>query len=369
MTMMDISVFEEKEATQSHTFISFSQGTPYTVLGWKTYKEFNKRMNDILFKIKEEFDVDIYLQEYEDIHIERSFYWIFSFETNENDKLSNINIVLKKSIHDVMDCFFKKEESDSYSFNNSDECFKEYMYPELANYYCHMVITYKIYLKPTHPPKEKSYRKEFLDTSRINKLTKVSEFKEIIMDYMKIKDHSEHYEYLSADDGFFSSKYEVNKTLREEFLPIIEYIKYKEIPNDSYIQLGTKKYDYDAKIFNDENCNILELTSAVPDHDHHYLSIRKRVTADGFLPVKNMHDLKKEFDMFPDKIVAAINKKHKRGYEDKRTLIINMPMEYTYQNEEYIIDEILKEVKERVVQGKGNFIQILLKDKKIITLF
>jgi hypothetical protein len=82
-----------------------------------------------------------------------------------------------------------------------------------------------------------------------------------------------------------------------------------------------------------------------------------------------MHDLKKEFDMFPDKIVRAINLKHEKEYGDERVLIVNMPMEYTYQNEGYIIDEILKEVKERVVRGKGSFVEIVLNDKKIIRLF
>ncbi|HHJ4582717.1 TPA: hypothetical protein ACQJXY_005162 [Citrobacter freundii] len=366
--MIDINSFEKMEGTQSHTFINFSQGVPYTTLGWSSYKKFNKKMNDILLKVKDEFDVDVYLQEYEDINIAENFYWIYSFSVNEKDILININSFIKSNINDVMNCFFIKEDDELYSFNNHDENFKNYMHPFLAIYYCHMVFTYDMYIEPTHPPREKSYSKATFDISKVSAIMKLSEFKKTINDYISITSHSEHYEYMYADDGFFSSKYEGNKTLREECLPIIKYVEYKNIPKDLYIQLGIKKDNFDAKIFNDKFAIILEITSAVPDHDHHYLSIRKRVTPEGYLPVKNMHDLKKEFDMFPDKIVRAINLKHEKEYGDERVLIVNMPMEYTYQNEGYIIDEILKEVKERVVRGKGSFVEIVLNDKKIIRL-
>ncbi|RUR93707.1 hypothetical protein [Pectobacterium polaris] len=40
-----------------------------------------------------------------------------------------------------------------------------------------------------------------------------------------------------------------------------------------------------------------------------------------------------------------------------------------YQNEGYIIGEILKEVKEKVIRGKGDFFEILLNDKKIMKIF
>ncbi|MCI4236525.1 hypothetical protein [Dickeya dianthicola] len=367
--MIDINSFEEMERTQSHTFINFSQGVPYTILGWSSYKNFNNKMNNILLEVKGEFDIDVYLQEYEDINIADNFYWIYSFSVNEKDILVNVNSFIKNKINDVMNCFFVKEDDELYSFNNHDENFKERMHPFLANYYCHMVFTYDTYIKPTHPPREKSYSKDTFDISKVSAVMKLSEFKKIINDYMNATNHSEHHEYMYADDGFFSSKYEGNKTLREECLPILKYVKYKNIPEDLYIQLGVKKDNFDAKIFNDKCTIILEITSAVPDHDHHYLSIRKSVTFDGYFPVKNMHDLKKEFDMFPEKIVKAINSKHEKEYGDERTLMVNMPMEYTYQNEGYIIGEILKEVKEKVIRGKGGFFEILLNDKKIMKLF
>lgn len=103
--MIDINSFEKMEGTQSHTFINFSQGVPYTTLGWSSYKKFNKKMNDILLKVKDEFDVDVYLQEYEDINIAENFYWIYSFSVNEKDILININSFIKSNINDVMNCF------------------------------------------------------------------------------------------------------------------------------------------------------------------------------------------------------------------------------------------------------------------------
>ncbi|MBI6504027.1 hypothetical protein JEO93_07350 [Proteus mirabilis] len=366
---MDINFFEEIEKTQSHTFINFCQGIPFTILGWEKYRGFNDKMNGILLSIKNNFDIDVYLQEYEDINIDRNFYWIYSFSTEDNNKLLDINSFLKENIDCVMNYYFQKDESGLYSFNNHDSFFKEYMHPELAGYYVHMVVSYDTYIKPIHPPREKSYQKKLFDLSKISDVIKISEFKKIIMDYMSSTDPLEHHEFMFADDGFFSSKYEGNKTLREEFLPIIKFIKYYKIPENLDIQLGTKKYNFDAKIFHDKNSIILELTSALPDHDHFYLSLRKGVSPDGYFPVKNMHDLKKEFDMFPEKIVTAINDKHAKKYKDKRILIVNMPMEYTYQNEDYIINEIVKEVKAKVTQGKGNFIAIILNDKKMIELF
>ncbi|MGK2888671.1 MAG: hypothetical protein ACSLEN_04845 [Candidatus Malihini olakiniferum] len=57
--------------------------------------------------------------------------------------------------------------------------------------------------------------------------------------------------------------------------------------------LGIKKDNFDARIFNKKCSIILEITPAVPDNDHSYLSIRKSVTPERYLPVKKMHDLKK----------------------------------------------------------------------------
>jgi hypothetical protein len=62
---------------------------------------------------------------------------------------------------------------------------------------------YDMYIEPTHPPREKSYSKATFDISKVSAIMKLSEFKKTINDYISITSHSEHYEYMYADDGFF----------------------------------------------------------------------------------------------------------------------------------------------------------------------
>ena len=81
-----------------------------------------------------------------------------------------------------------------------------------------------------------------------------------------------------------------------------------------------------------------------------------------------MSQLKNEIDSIPSKIVEVINKKHQKNYSDNRILLVIVQSEYVYQGEEYIIQEILKEVKAKT--EKGNFDEILLLcDKRFYSIF
>ncbi len=44
----------------------------------------------------------------------------------------------------------------------------------------------------------------------------------------------------------------------------------------------------------------------------------------------------------------------------KRTLIVYLPSEYTYQNENYILKEVFNEVSNNIPEHNGSFTQILL---------
>lgn len=374
--MYTLKDLKEREKVQSHTFVHFSEGTPYSILGWSDYKKFNEKMNEALLSINNKYGVKIYLQEHEDIHFRNSFYWIYSFSVSDHDVLTCINNELKNTINDIIIIFSEKLGSLCI-FNNQDYNFNNHMHPELASYYYHMIFSFDVYLKPEHPPKIKSYSKENIDLSLFYEDLPVNEFKKIVRDYFDKGCRSEHMSYLSVIDGFHSSKYEENKTLKEECFPLIQYLDERKITDDARIKLGLKKDNFDAKIIlksdcDNNDCNnfvIIELTSAIPDYDHLLLSITSQASINGYLPLKNMHEFKNQFDMFPDKIVEAINKKHNKEYDDERILIVNMPMEYSYQNEDYIINEIINEVKERVTQGKGKFTEIVLNHKKLFRIF
>ncbi|MCF9045740.1 hypothetical protein [Acinetobacter nectaris] len=364
--MISNTEFLIKENNQSHTFIFFYNGLPYVDLGWEAYKKFNDLILNLLCDFKEKYDVDIYLHEREVIHIDKFFFWCFSFSELTIERKNQIATELKEAIEKIASCFEKLSDTDI--FNNNDDSFNDFFIPDFLEYYVQIVANYDVVLEATHPPKDKTYQKEDLNLNALRDEIYVLEFKNIINEFLSLNSDAG-MSYRHAPDGFFTNKYRSNKYLREELIPTQYFIIHKKISDTSKIKFGVEQENFDAKIINyKENIEIiLEITLACPENDHKLFSLLQQAGI-SHLPMKTMSQLKNEIDSIPSKIVEVINKKHQKNYSDNRILLVIVQSEYVYQGEEYIIQEILKEVKAKT--EKGNFDEILLLcDKRFYSIF
>lgn len=361
--MFNINEFNKKECEQSHSFIFFEEGPPYCMLGWEKYRIFNNLIDEILKNFKKEFSIEIYLYEHEVIEIEATFLWGFSFyeiDPNKRDKLSQL---LKNTLYKVIDNFSILK--NKRILNNHDEDFNLYFEPQLMKVYVDLVMQFELEINNKYnPPKSKSYEKDNFDLAVFNEEIKIFEFKDAIKKYLSMSS-ADDLLYRIATDGYFSNKYRSNKYLREEFIPLLYFIENRKISNDACIKLGIQEERYDAKIIDNEKETIIEITLGAPKNDYLYQTITQN-NGISVLPIKVLAHLKKENDSLAEQIIISINKKHKKNYNDNRLLIVVIQPEYTYQNESYMIHEILKEVKNSVDKGEFSEIVLLFDSKSYV---
>lgn len=83
---MDINALKSKEQSQSHTFVLFPYGTPYTYLGWSRYRKFNNILNEFLKNFGKILKKKFYIHEHEVINIDKCFVWVISFFEEDIEK-------------------------------------------------------------------------------------------------------------------------------------------------------------------------------------------------------------------------------------------------------------------------------------------
>lgn len=363
--MFDIKVFNEKESKQSHSFLFFAEGPPYCELGWEKYRLFNELISSNVDDFKKDYGIEVFVYEHEIIDIEGRFLWGFSFFEDTPEKRDELTKKLHEDLRLTLDIFHElKDRPLTYNHGNDFHTGLDW-----AEHYAALVDLEDTEFKPSYkPPKEKSYSKEDFDITLLSEEVSVARFKALVNDYISI--HSaEDLEHRLAKDGFHSNKYRGNKYLREEFIPLFYFLKSTKISDDILVKLGVQDENYDAKLTG-KGCElIIEITMACPKNDYLLMSIVSR-SFHGRFPLKTMAYLKKEIDSIPSKIIESIQKKHDKDYKDERVLLVVVQPDYTYQNEDYIIEEIVREVRESMVSGRGNFIEIfVLFGHKLYRLF
>jgi hypothetical protein len=351
--------FEEIERPQSHSYILFPQGAPYVELGWVAYREFKTTIDKIVDSLEINYGLAIYQHDHEFLEYEDTFIWWFSFIEEDDCKRNEISKVLKSKLEEI---FYKYEAMrDKRVLNHKDDDF--YIDPYFTSYYCELVVGAKFELKNIQAPIEKTYKKHDLDLVPFERNITVREFKELISSYIN-PSSLENLEYFHAPNGFHSSRRSAdgkapNKFLREELLPSLHYINYQGVRDSAALQFGLEADNFDLKITEDPKALTLEITWAVPQGDFELLSLSKQRGLGNF-PMKNLAKLKLMFDSIPNKIIEAIKNKHAKNYQDRRSLLVVIPIDYTYQGEVTYIEEILSEVRRQTADGKGNFDEILL---------
>ncbi|EOI7869435.1 hypothetical protein ACMWOT_002667 [Yersinia enterocolitica] len=374
---MDVNDFKTKEYYQSHTFILFPSDTPYTYLGWKKYRHFNNVLNDYLKASGKILNKNIYIHEHEVINIEKCFVWVVSFFEKNIEEQIIISNHLMISLTKLVKEFFKEDSKDIIIANNKEDNINEVLEYggtlDLHEYYIELVVLgeQEIELQYTQKQKEKTFTMPLPDLNAFEGELNVGGFVQQIDNYLNSADSQTRHEMIFAPDGYWSTKYPALKLFREEFIPLKYFIKQFNISEKGSMHLGFERLTYDAcfQSFDKSSQQIVEITAARPDNDHLLLSLFKQSFNLRF-PVKNLHKLKLYKDSVPEKIIKAIDEKHDKGYQSGRILIVTLPLEYVYQGEEYIIDEVINEVSKSCKRGIGNFAKIfLLCNGKIKSIF
>ncbi|HFF8980673.1 hypothetical protein IHE77_02275 [Serratia ureilytica] len=364
---MDINELESKERFQSHTFVLFPYGTPYTYLGWNNYRKFNKILNEYLSNSGKELKNKFYIHEHEVINFDKCFVWIISFFEKDINKQKEISAHLILSLKKLIDAFYCEYSHNIIIANNKDSNFNELLECintlDLHEHYLSLISFGEedINLKDTKKPKKKSFEMPLPDLNSFEGELNVGDFVKKIDDYLYKTEIQEQHQMIFAPDGYWSTKYPALKLLREEFIPLKYFIKEFNISDEDTIHLGFERLTYDACFtsFDKTTKKIVEITAAIPKEDHLLLSLYEQSFSLKF-PVKNQHKLKMYKDSVPGTIIKAIDKKHEKNYLPGRILIVTLPLEYIYQGEEYIIDEIINEVSHNCTRGIGGFSKILL---------
>lgn len=359
VSMLSTQEFEEIEHPQSHSYILFTQGTPYVELGWEVYRPFKSAVDNVVASLEKTFDVVIYQHDHEFLDYAGVYLWWFSFLEGQDCKRIEVAKALKFQVEKLFERF--EGMQDKSVLSQQDDGF--YMDPSFANYYCELVVGANFELKHIQAPVEKMYTKPDLDLAPFEQLIKVQRFKEIVGDYVGVGS-MEDFEYFHSPNGFFSTRRSAggkapNKLLREELLPSLRFINHKKTANSAVLQFGLESDNFDLKIVEDSKILIVEITWAIPLRDFELLSWGEQ-RGIGSFPMRNLAKLKSMIDSMPAKIAEAIKKKHDKNYPDQRTLLVVIPVEYTYQGENTFIEEMLKEVKSLVAGGKRSFDEVLL---------
>ncbi|EDR3009458.1 hypothetical protein XJ06_003699 [Salmonella enterica subsp. enterica] len=374
---MELTDFESKELNQSHTFVIFPFGTPYAFLGWEKYRQFNKILNDYLRDSGNLLKIRFYIHEHEVIGIEGCFVWVISFFDDDINKQTLISNTLIKDLKTLINYFYMQDAKEVIITNNKSDDFSEALTyiqtPELIGYYVELIELGEKYiqLKDIPKPEEKTFKMPLPDMDIFRGQLTVKNFVKNIDEYLYGSSITLRHEMIFASDGYWSTKYPELKFLREELVPLKKFIEKFEISQEDSLHLGFERLTYDACIQSADKSNetIIEITSALPEEDHLLLSLFSQ-SWNLIFPVKNQHKLKKYKDSITEKIIKAIDKKHKKNYSPGRVLIVILPSEYVYQGEDYILDEIINEVIMNCSRGIGNFSSIfLLCDGKFKVIF
>jgi hypothetical protein len=344
------------EAEQFHGFVCFPEGNPKVTLGWSTHSTLVEAINSTLTFFKSELNTEVYFHEHEYLIYEDYFIWWFSFFEKDPLVKNQVASELERKINDVLRAFPDTADKEFVRTDQPDFIPD----PDFLMHYFSIVEGADLELKSREAPKDKSYEKEPVDISLFDSPMSVVAFKAIIDNYFQ-NSTEENLSYFAAEDGFFSTRRPENKLLREELLPIFYYLKKIKAADDEILSFGLKADIFDLKISQADGLTkeILEITWALPEGDHKLLSLVAQVGS-GFLPVKNRANFKKMSDSLGEKIVSAINGKHKKQYPDQRSLLVVIPQDYTYQGDESLIQETITQVQQSLVGGKRKFEKIYL---------
>jgi hypothetical protein len=184
----------------------------------------------------------------------------------------------------------------------------------------------------------------------------IAQFRQQIMDMAQARSG------LKAYCAYLRHDTREDKYLREEHLPILAVIDYKAIPDTEQIELGNEKEPWDARVSGQD---LYEVVQALPLGEH---QVRREIAGAGQSPVTYLIHAA-DHVQFPEVIVDVIEKKHKKGYMDGRSLVVVFGGDYSGE-EDGVVHEWVRHVRGRTT--RGTFAEVLLVEldrRKVFPLF
>lgn len=166
-----------------------------------------------------------------------------------------------------------------------------------------------------------------------------------------LKSYCEYIKHTTREDKYF----------REEYLPILTVVNFKQIPDNEQIELGNEIECWDARI---NNQDVYEIVQALPTDEHEV----RRELPNGLRPVDFFIHANDHLQ-FPDVIVDAIEMKHAKGYTDSRSLVVTFDGAYSGEDDG-VIDKWIQDIRNRTKLGVFKEILLVERDRrKVFPLF
>jgi len=163
---------------------------------------------------------------------------------------------------------------------------------------------------------------------------------------------------LDAYSRFLAHKTREDKYLREQHLPILAVVNYKNMDDAAQIELGNERDDFDARLAG----AVFEVVQALPADEH---EIRREVASGGASPGTYMEHANDHLQ-FPGAIIAAITTKHDKRYADDRSLVVVFDGDYSFEDDE-IVHRWVREIRQATILG--TFKEILLVELSRLKVF
>lgn len=265
-------------------------------------------------------------------------YFLYLIIEYKNHIKVNIDSEVIEKIETLFDQFSVKNKTISTTYNKNSEILFHAIYQNIYEAYDRNNDKYSKYERV-----DKQLFESFESPMKIkNFINEINQFVRNITDVNAILDYVEFQMQSSSE----------LKSLREEYIVIKNFIECHHINKNQDIFLGNNTEQWDAKIKLKTEDLILEITQAVPSDEH---LTREHLTLYGeghkgfSLKLRTKHQ--EGLNEFPHKIIEAIERKHKKNYDDNRILIVVVLSEFAYE-EENIIKYWIRTLSQNTTKGK-----------------
>jgi hypothetical protein len=199
----------------------------------------------------------------------------------------------------------------------------------------------------------------------------VAEFKQMIAEMAHARMS------VGAYCDYLQQKTQEDKYLREEHLAILAVVKHKAIPDSEQLELGNETERWDARIGGKD---LYEVGQALPANEHEIrkggqntvevdgkrVKVRFRgITSGGATPSVYLEHAADHLQ-FPDAIIDEIDRKHRKKYADRRSLIVVFAGDYSAEDDEVIAGWV-REIRSRT--SRRAFREILLVERDRLKVF
>lgn len=366
-------------------------GIPIKIMGLEKSKVFNRKFKEIMNHVKQTNSSKIKK--------------IYHFDDILNNSIKNSEIIPTISMGEYINSFFpnygkyfNKIKSEFFRYvvvefltEQNDE--REYIIDLICEHFSILSNIFKVDINIFNNYRNKDYIDFHATCQGIYSSYKINEKKqsykkddftidekiEDVTDKLKIKDFIEYVnnaicKIYSGNNPLHVTKFFLQqeleyKNLREEYIAIKSYLLHSKANQDNIIFLGKETKQWDAKINLSDEQLIIEVTQAIPKNEHmtrQSLSINGHGYKGFSLKLRTLHQ--EGMDSFPEPIIDAIEKKHKKQYPESRILLVVVLFEFAYYSQ-LVLHEWLIEIRKKAILGNFKEIWLVVDAEKLYRIY